>query len=844
MDGLNEATDSAQPAKVVQMDTSDSPDANIDRSKQGDQDDNPSVTAERAVVLRARQRFEFEMSVDQENRTNHIEDMRFAWVRGAQWNDQIRRARETAKPPRPWLEFNQTGQFIKQIVNDQRQNQPAIKVRPKGGGAKKQTADLMSGMIRDIEYCSTAPAIYDSDIEQAVTGGRGYHRIVTEWESEDSFNQVLRLRPIPDAMSVLVDSASIQPDKSDIRYGFVLEWFDKDTVEDEWPQTQGTISWDNTAEETAHWFVDGKVCVVDYYEVVEEQMELLALSDGRVMWRDDFDRSEVARKATTVQAPGSMALAMPDMTTVIMRQEMRSRKRVDWYKLSACDTPLAKYQWLGKYVPIIMCPGDEITIAGKKIYQGIIRRIRDAQMMYNYWFTLATEKIALAPKAPYTALSGQLENHPEWQKANIENYSVLEYDPVQIGDQWYVTPPGRTAPIEIDQGLVTMLQLCAQNLREITGMKEAALGQTTQPDKPWRAILAEQKKGDTATFHYADNLSRAIALTGRILVDLIPKIYDKQRIVNMLNEDGTQKPVTVNAAMPNGVENDLSVGEFDVVCDAGPSFATRRVEAAAEMKEFMATLGPEQATAMGAIIAKSVDWPGDTGDKISALLTCMLPQPQQQIINGDASQDPMVASLQAAMKQQQQQFQQVAAAAAQHIQQLTQEMTDLKLQITNKTMEFTSKLITEQTKRTNMEQDRAMMSENNAQQEFVDKLDNMQKFMTAFIAAAQAGMDPTHLAQVALQTVEGASSALRSGPDFSDSMNLLMQTAQQGNEAVGNIVNATLPNGVPNPLAPMAPQGNAGGAGGAMPPPGAIPPPTPPPAPAGAPSQPPNGAPQ
>jgi len=302
-------------------------------------------------------------------------------------------------------------------------------------------------------------------------------------------------------------------------------------------------------------------------------------------------------------------------------------------------------------------------------------------------------------------------------------------------------------------------------------------------------------------------------------------------------------PSPVPGGQPQ-VQNDLTQGEFDVVCDAGPSFATRRVEAAAEMKEFMAVLGPEQATAMGAVIAKSVDWPGDTGDKISALLTCMLPQPQQQIINGDSSQDPQVAALQAAMQAQQKQFQQVAAAAAQHIQQLTQEMQDLKLQITNKTMEFTSKLITEQTKRTNMEQDRAMMSENNAQQEFTDKLDNMSRFMDNFVKAIAAGVDPSTLATVAMQVVQGASTGLRTGPDFSQAMNMLMQSAQQGNQAVGNIVAAALPNGVPNPLAPTAPQGNAPGPGAPMPPPGAIPMPAAPPMQPGAPSQPPNGAPQ
>jgi hypothetical protein len=753
---------------------------------------------DREICERAYRRFEYEMEQDGSNRDNHVQDLKFAWERGAQWNEQIRRQRETAKPPRPWLEFNQTGQFVRQIVNDQRQNQSAIKVLPKGMGATDKGADLLAGIVRDIEYQSRAQAIYDSTLEQEVTGGVGYWRVITQYEREDSFNQVLRLRPIADALQVLLDSSAVQPDKSDIQYGFILDWLDRETFAREWPDHDASISWDAQAKDPySAFFQNDKVCVCDYFEICEEEQDLLVLDDQSVQWRDDYER-----KNKPFDKPGVDPLDGTELPRVappqILRSEARKRRKVRWYKISALDRPLACYQWLGKYIPIMVAPGDEITINGKRIRQGIIRRLRDAQMMYNYWFTLATERIALAPKAPYVALDGQLEGHPEWNTLNTENHPVLEYEPVKLSDgTWYVTPPGRTEAIQIDAGLVTMLQLCAQNLREITGMKDATLGQSN-PEQPWRAILAEQRKGDNATFHYSDNLSRAICHGGRVLIDLIPKVIDVQRAVTVRGEDGKQQTKVVNQKMPDGtVENDLAQGEFDVVVDVGPSFATRRVEAASEMKEFMTAVGPEQAAVLGAVFAKSVDWPGDTGDKVSALLTSMLPQPQQDIINGDESQDPQIASLKAAMAQQQQQFQQFSQAMQGQLAQLTQQNAELRMENMNDKMNFAAKLTDQITKRHTAEMARAAESENSASQEFIAKLDSVGQMMDNFISAMQMGADPNMLAAAATRAVEMSSRNVRSGPDFGQSMQLLEQSSITGNSDVNNMLEEVLPGGMP-----------------------------------------------
>jgi hypothetical protein len=635
------------------------------------------------VVERAKERFEYVCDVDAENRKNQADDMRFAWERGAQWPEENRRARETANPKRPWLEFNQTGPYIKRITNEQRQNTPGLTARPVGSGASKAVANIYSGLIRSIEYCSNAPSIYDNAIEQAATGGAGYFRVITRYEREDSFYQSIELRPIPNALAAFLDPDAQLPDKSDAKYGFVCEWIDKETYKKEWPDdARNPCSWEAQPDSTdGRWYNGDLICVADYYEVVEEKIDLVRLSDGRTMWADKFDAEQKdlleKAKANLPLGVGPDALPMPPK---VLQREERTRSHVDWFKISGNDYPLAKYGWAGKYVPVIMVPGDEIDIDGKKVRQGVIRRLRDAQMMYNYWFTLATERIALAPKAPYVAIAGTFEGHDEWNSLNTDNHPYLEFEPVELADGTFVTQaPQRTEPIALDQGLVTMLQLCSQNLRDITGQKDAA---QPNPNVPWRAILAEQRKGDLATFHYGDNLARAIQLFGKMAVDLIPKVYDTQRALRIIDEDGTDKQVTVNQAGVPGTPpiNDLTTGEYECVVTVGPAYATRRVEAANEMQQFLEAMGEDKAALIGDIFAEMTDWPNGVGDKIARRLKAMLP-PQVLAADEVGSQDPAVASMQNSMKQQGQQFQQQMQQVMQHVQQLTQENQKLQSEI-------------------------------------------------------------------------------------------------------------------------------------------------------------------
>lgn len=604
-----------------------------------------------AVFREALERFERVKSADKKNRDAQKEDTRFVWEKGAQWPDGIRATRDIED--RPYLEINQLPQFIKQVVNDQRQIRPAIRIRPSDAKASTETAKVLEGIVRGIEYQSNADAAYDSAFEAAVTGGRGYWRVLTDYESDRSFNQTLKVQRIADPLSVLMDPDYVEPDASDIRYCFVTEKIPKDEFERRYPKDK-PVSWSDIDQS---WIEGDDVFVADYYRIVVKARRLALLVTGETVWRDELPEKLPAG--------------------AIVHERSSDDRSVEWFKLFGGGV-LEQIQWAGKYIPVVMCVGDEMVIDGERVFQGLIRRARDPQTMYNFWQTAATELIALAPRSPWVAAEGQVEDYEaQWQASNTRSIPVLKYKPVTLGGG-IAPPPQRTPFAGVPTGIVEQANQCKMDLRATIGIYDPSLGNKSN-ETSGRAIIARERQGDTATYHFVDNLRRAIALTGRILVDLAPKVIDTARQVRTVEEDGAEKVVAVNRPAADGsVENDIRAGEYAVVVDVGPSYATRRMEAADSMMQFLQSF-PQASPVIGDLVAKSMDWPG--AEQIAERLKLMLPP---AILQAEAAkpdkENPQVALLQQQLEQVTQQGHEAVQALQGELQQAQAAAADTQAQ--------------------------------------------------------------------------------------------------------------------------------------------------------------------
>lgn len=640
----------------------------------------PAKGGDADLLEEAKDRFKLAQEAWSENQKAALEDMRFRAL--DHWPDNVKRARE--KQGRPCLVVDKLNQYVRQVVNDGRQNRPAIKVRPVDDGADKEVADIFQGLIRHIWDRSNADEAVDSALEAAVVGGFGYFRVLTEYAHEGTFNQEISVGRIRNPMTVLLDPSATKADGSDARFGFAYDDIPKEQLKKQYPKAKFT-NWETDSVNYGDGWKDEKtVRICEYWYKEETPRKLHLLIDGTTI--DDELYQQALEEGITV----------PE----IVESRDIPVEKVQWCRLSGAEI-LEKQNWPGKYIPIVPVYGNEFDIDGKVTYSGLIRPAKDAQLLYNYESSAHAETVALQPKAPYVAAAGQVEEHPEWEDANTENYSVLKYDPIDIAGT-PVPPPQRQMPVGVSTAYVQAMQIREHDIQTALGMYNASLGAQSN-EKSGKAILARQREGDVGTFHYQDNLSRAIRHLGRILVDLIPKIYDTARVIRILGEDGKadmaklnpSQGVAVQKAGPKSIYN-LNVGTYDVSVAAGPSYTTRRQESAEAMMQ-MTQANPALSQIIGDLMVRAMDWPG--ADQMADRLKLMLPP---QIQQAEQQQGEMTPEVQQVMAQAQQAIQQRDAMlqdAMGKMQAMQVELKDAKEQLAIKEREVSVKEFEAETER-------------------------------------------------------------------------------------------------------------------------------------------------
>lgn len=544
------------------------------------------------------------------------EDLHF--LNGKQWADSDINERKARKSP--FLTFNDLPQFVDQVLGDERQNRPSIQVSASDGvagtteiedmkGKKIATAEVLEGLIRNVEYRSKAEAQYDTAGQHAVEGGFGWLRVLTEFDNPKSFDVQARIRSIPNRFAVVLDPDCDEPDMSDAKWGFIADRMERTHFNKMYPDaSQGSL----LDTERGYWGdVDGRfITVAEYYWREPTRRKLLQMTNGMVHWED-----EVKDVLDELAAAG---------ITVVQSRKVDTYC-VYWAKISAHSILRKPVKVPCSYVPIVPVLGKEINIDGNRIFRGMIRHAKDPKRAENFWLTAATERVALSPKAPWLATADQVKGREDtWKTANTGNPSVLIYNDVP-GQ----APPKRQDPATMPVAELQMAGTMTDKVKSTIGMYSASLGAQSN-ETSGRAILARQREADVGSFAFIDNQARAIAQIGRILVEMLPAIYDTEREVVARGPDGkVSNTFTLNRTVKdeqtgkNVVVNDIGLGSYDVVVRTGPSYTTQREEAAEALMEFM-RVAPSVATLIVDKVAEVMDWPG--AQEISRRLRRTIPR--------------------------------------------------------------------------------------------------------------------------------------------------------------------------------------------------------------------------
>lgn len=609
-------------------------DANKDTPADGSDDD--------AILAEVQKRFQLCEDSERQNRADALSDLKF--LSGDQWPEQARRNRTADR--QPCLTINKTLAFLHQITNDQRQNRPSIKVHPVDDDADVDTAEVMQGLIRHIEYASNADVAYDTAVNSAAAIGFGYFRIVTDYADDDSFDQDIRFQRIRNAFTVYLDPHSQEPDGSDAEFAIIYDDVSRAEFKRLYPDADASsISSFGPGDGASPWISEDSVRIAEYYRVEHDAATLVRLSNGESGWEDQL-------------------LGLPQGVSIVKTRQS-SRRKVSWYKVTATDV-LGRKEIPCKWIPVFPVYGEEIDIDGRVIRSGLVRTAKDPAQMYNFWMTAATEEVSLRPKAPYIGAVGQFEGREnEWAQANVRSMPYLEYVPKSVGGH-PAPPPSRQPMADVPVGVLQMAMHASDDIKACTGIFDASLGARSN-ETSGRAIVARQRQGDVSNFHFADNLNRTIRHAGRCLMQMIPRIYDTERVVRIMGEDQSLSHAPVNKPMESPeadektgtikrVLNDLTVGTYDVTVSAGPSYSTLRQEAADAMIQFGQSW-PKLMDIAGDKVVQSMDWPG--AEEIAERIARTIPP--------EIRDDPEDGQQQQPMPPQVQQFIQQAQA---HIQQL------------------------------------------------------------------------------------------------------------------------------------------------------------------------------
>jgi len=567
------------------------------------------------ILATARSRLDMAIGALSESREDEIDDLKFYagspdnhW----QWPADVLATRGAVQGQtinaRPCLTINKLPQHVRQVTNDQRQNRPSGKVIPADDQADVAVAEIFNGMVRHIEYISDADVAYDTACENQVSYGEGYIRILTEYCDDDTFDQDIKIGRIRNSFSVYMDPTIQDPCGSDAKWCFITEDITKADYERMYPDSAPITTLQSLGvgdQNLSQWLNEDTIRIADYY-YVDYDRETLNLYPGNItafagtpedkMLKGQFGKPTKSRES--------------------------DRCKIKYCKINGYEI-LEEREWAGRYIPVVRIVGNEFEVDGRLYVSGIVRNAKDAQRMYNYWVSQEAEMLALAPKAPFIGYGGQFEGYEtQWKTANTTNWPYLEVNPDVTDGSGSILPlPQRAQPPMASSGLLQAKAGASEDIKASTGQYNASLGMTSN-ERSGKAILARQREGDVGTYHYGDNLARGVRHITRQLVDLIPKIYDTQRVARIIGEDGETDMVKIDPMQAEPVKKIVnqegividkiynpSVGKYDVVVTTGPGYATKRQEALEAMAQLLQG-NPQLWQVAGDLFVKNMDWPG------------------------------------------------------------------------------------------------------------------------------------------------------------------------------------------------------------------------------------------
>lgn len=527
---------------------------------------------ESAFLQEMREYYDNDLSADEHNRLAAIEDIQFTF--GDQWDETVATARRARR--KPVLTVNRLPAYVAQIVNNRLLNETEIRVLPDRDGTK-EVAEVRQGLIRSIFKNSTSDFARDEAMKYQVICGIGGFEMCPSYESDDTFDQHIEIKPIVDPLAVVWDAMSVLPCGGDATHAFVCDSIPTKVFKKRYPWAAVSDFDVGNFSRFTEWFQEDAVQIVSYWRMIEDGEKTIALMvDGTTKEIDPkLAAQAVAEGLIAKRADGS-----PYIKTV-------PRKFAERYLCSGANILEGPYRLPITSIPVYRVPGWELREGNRVNRWGLVRFLKDPQRLHNYWRSTIAEQLVAAPRNKWVATKDAVTGHEkEWQNSHLSDDPLLIYN--SEGGK-----PERVAPSPADAGLLTEAANTVQDIRDVSNIHEASLGMKSN-EVSGKAIQARQQMTDLASFIYHDRLRLAEERCAKNINELIPVIYDTTRMLTVLGPDDKALQVVIND--PSDPNSDITIGKYGLTVTTGPATVTKRALVKEEMAAVLTRM-PDQAGA-------------------------------------------------------------------------------------------------------------------------------------------------------------------------------------------------------------------------------------------------------
>jgi len=638
------------------------------------------------AVQRMLDNFDLSSDAEAENRKRGLKAIQFYRGGKSQWDDNIYNIRNGIQPTES---YNQIPKFIRQITNLIRQNKAQTKVVANMDGEEK-VAGVIEDLMRAIQAQSQADVAYDMAGFNSTVNGWGYWRWLKEYENDTSFDQILKIGQIPNPFKIYDDPFCTRQDKLDRKFLIEVEDVKKSDFNREEGKSYDSLDLQSIGDAAPDWATETTVRRAEYWEVKDVESDL---------WKNKITGEVTSEKPSDPNNYDYRVVITP---------------KVIWRKCTAMEV-LEEQEWDGKYIPYIFVAGETIYEDGKIYYSGAVEPMIPPQKLFNYAANAIVQAVSSQPLAPYIAAVGQITEPLAqfWDNANTKNTAWLPYNPITVNGQ--VAPPPQRQQQSADiTSLVEVMKIAQEGFNEASGQYQANIGAVSN-EKSGVAIQRRNMQSETSTFHFPDNLARALTASGIVALDLIQKTYDGSRVVRLLKEDKTDYTQEINKVTTTdaGEEDifDLTLGTYDVMVDVGPGYTTKRQEGAAAMVQLAGSTNLMEVAPD--IVYREQDWPGaqEIAERYKKLLPPQL-QDQPNLKDVPPEVQAQMQQMGNALKQMQGQLQATTQALAAAEQQLKSKQLETQASIADSNNKLQSDTLKAQTE--------AMKAENDKLQLLVD----------------------------------------------------------------------------------------------------------------------------